>query len=138
MLSNAVDTAPRGRTPSGRPDGSVQLISTMRLARRKRPVPLLEMFRELRDQVEVPLHLTIVGDGPCSAGSDADMVVTLRRLVDDEAERWRISEHNRTIGTEMTWPGSLARHDRIYADAARRGVSSLSPAVSVSSDAVRP
>ncbi len=203
VLSNAVDTLPRVRTPPGRPDGSVHLISTMRLARRKRPLQLLGMFTELRHQVEVPLHLTIVGDGPllgrvrrqlvrsdlddavtltgrvtprevvallhssdlyvapsiresfglaalearCAGlpvighaasgmtdfirsgtegflcDSDADMVLALRRLVENEAERFRISEHNRTVGTEMTWTHSLARHDRIYA-AARLGASS--------------
>ena len=64
ILPNAVDVLARSNTPHERPDGSVHLISTMRLARRKRPVPLVRMFRDLQDQVDIPLHLTIVGDGP--------------------------------------------------------------------------
>jgi glycosyltransferase involved in cell wall biosynthesis len=203
VLPNAVDVLPRGRTPAERPDGSVQLISTMRLARRKRPLQLVRMFRALQDQVDVPLHLTIVGDGPllgavqrqldraglrasvtltgrveptavldlleasdlyvapsvresfglaaleargvglpvvgyavsglsdfiCPgvegylAASDADLVASLRRLVTDEALRWRTAEHNRTVGTEMTWSNSLDRHDRIYTVAASRAAS---------------
>ncbi len=206
VLPNAVDTVPRTCSPAARPDGSVQLISTMRLARRKRPLQLLKMFEQLQERLEVPLHLTIVGDGPllgsvqreltrsnlaaavtltgrveagevvdllrladiyvapairesfglaalearCSglpvvgyAGSgltefirsgiegllcdtDADMVRALRRLVDDGYLRREISEHNRTIGTEMTWSNSLGRHDRIYREAARRGAPSAS------------
>jgi glycosyltransferase involved in cell wall biosynthesis len=204
VLPNAVDVPARGRTPSTRPDGLVQLISTMRLARRKRPVQLVRMFRDLQDQVKVPLHLTIVGDGPLlgrvrhelartgleesvtlagrvepstvvslltssdlyvapsireSFGlaalearcvglpvvghavsgltdfirtgvdgflgdSDAAIVAALARLVTDEDLRWQTAEHNRTVGTEMTWSNSLGRHDRIYTVAATRGASS--------------
>lgn len=68
----------------------------------------------------------------------ADLVAALRRLVDDEDLRREISEHNRTIETEMTWTNSLDRHDRhdrTYFEAARRGASSAS---STRSDAVRP
>lgn len=214
VLPNAVDTAPRRCTPSARPDGSVQLISTMRLARRKRPAQLLRMFEQLQDEVDVPLHLTIIGDGPllgrirrqlarsgleasvtltgrlepqevvdllhsadlyvapairesfglaalearCAGlpvvghavsgmtdfirsgtegllcASDADMVAALRLLVEDEALRRRISEHNRTVGTVMTWSNSLDRHYRTYSDAARRETSSGD---ALSSDGVR-
>ena len=206
VLPNAVDVRPRSCTPLTRPDRSVQLISTMRLARRKRPVQLLRMLRDLQEQVEVPLRLTIVGDGPLlgrvrhelartglegsvtltgrvepgavvdlltssdlyvapsireSFGlaalearcvglpvvghavsgltdfirsgvegflgdSDADIVAALRRLVTDEALRWQTAEHNRTVGTEMTWSNSLSRHDRAYTVAATRGASSSS------------
>ena len=206
VLPNAVDVPPRRCTPPTRPDRSVHLISTMRLARRKRPVQLLRMFRDLQDQVDVPLHLTIVGDGPLlgrvrhelartglegsvtltgrvepsavvdllassdlyvapsireSFGlaalearcvglpvvghavsgltefirsgvdgflgdSDEAIVAALRRLVTDEALRRQTAEHNRTVGTEMTWSNSLSRHDRVYTVAATRGASSSS------------
>jgi glycosyltransferase involved in cell wall biosynthesis len=212
VLSNAVDTLPRAGTPSARPDDLIRLVSTMRLAPRKRPVQLVRMFRELQDQVDVPLHLTIIGDGPllrrverqvvrrhlessvtmtgrvdaqevgrllrasdlyvapsiresfglaalearCAGlpvvgrsmsglrdfirtgvegllvASDAEMVVALRRLVEDAALRRRMSEHNRSVVTTMTWASSLERHARVYNRAAGRGLSSPSE-VSVTS-----
>ena len=63
VLSNAVDTPPRNWV---RPAGSrpVELISTMRLARRKRPQPLLKMFEQVRHGLEGEVCLTIVGGGP--------------------------------------------------------------------------
>jgi glycosyltransferase involved in cell wall biosynthesis len=64
VLPNAVEVAARRRSPSVREDGSVRLVSTMRIARRKRPLQLLRMFEALRDAVDAPVHLTIVGDGP--------------------------------------------------------------------------
>jgi len=63
VLPNAVAVAPRERTPVAG-DGSVHLVSTMRVARRKRPLPLLAMVERLARDVEVPLRLTVVGDGP--------------------------------------------------------------------------
>jgi glycosyltransferase involved in cell wall biosynthesis len=200
ILPNAVDTHPRRRTVPARPDHSVRLISTMRLARRKRPLQLLRMFESLQRLVEVPLQLTILGDGPllgslerqliraglertvtltgrveptrvvdllstadlyvapsiresfglaalearcvglpvvghAASGmtdfirhgvegflcaSDSDLVAALRLLVVDDAVRRRISEHNRTVATDMTWANSLGLHDRVYADTCRR------------------
>ena len=64
VLPNAVDVVARPQTPGPRPDGSVHLVSTMRLARRKRPLPLVRMFRDLQRSVRRPLRLTVVGDGP--------------------------------------------------------------------------
>ncbi|MDQ6641108.1 MAG: glycosyltransferase family 4 protein [Actinomycetota bacterium] len=64
VLPNAVDVVPRQRTPSPRRDRSVRLVSTMRIARRKRPLQLVRMFEALRRSVSVPVELTIVGDGP--------------------------------------------------------------------------
>ena len=64
VLPNAVDVAPRdwsSRNPAG---GPVRLVSTMRVARRKRPLQLLRMFDMLRRTAAQPVHLTIVGDGP--------------------------------------------------------------------------
>ncbi|MEP6816939.1 MAG: glycosyltransferase family 4 protein [Marmoricola sp.] len=67
VLPNAVEVAARRRTPSPRSDRSVRLVSTMRIARRKRPLQLLRMFESLRRSVSVPVELTIVGDGPLRA-----------------------------------------------------------------------
>lgn len=64
LLPNAVDVAPRAATPGPRGDGTVQLVSTMRIARRKRPLALVDMFDALRRSVDQPVHLTVIGDGP--------------------------------------------------------------------------
>jgi glycosyltransferase involved in cell wall biosynthesis len=175
-------------------DGPVRLVSTMRIARRKRPLQLLRMFAALRGVVDTPVQLRIIGDGPLRpaferhlhragledwvvvggrtdpAGvvealaesdvyvapailesfglaalearcvglpvvgqarsgmpdfvthgvegllchGDADMVLRLRDLVVDEDLRQRISEHNRTTPSPMTWQNTLARHDAAY------------------------
>lgn len=212
VLPNAVDVAPRPRTPGHRHDGTVRLVSTMRIARRKRPTQLLGMFDALRRSVDVPVRLTIVGDGPLRhrlerrlrhaglqdavtltgrvepvdvrnilAGadlyvapavlesfglaalearcvglpvvghsgtgmtefvsdgvegllctSDADMVTRLRGLVEDHQLRRRISEHNRTVTTPLTWENTLARHETTYTravSAPARSRRSLFPAV---------
>lgn len=62
LLPNAVDVAPRAETPSK--GGPVRLMSTMRVARRKRPHQLLRMFDALRESTATPVELVIVGDGP--------------------------------------------------------------------------
>jgi glycosyltransferase involved in cell wall biosynthesis len=73
LLSNAVDVAPRPRPArSGAP---VHLVSTMRIARRKRPGDLITMYAALRRRTDVETRLTIVGDGP------------LRRQVERQADR---------------------------------------------------
>lgn len=64
VLANAVDVAPRGHTPASRRGGPVRLVSTMRIARRKRPLALLRMFDLLARTVDLPLELTVIGDGP--------------------------------------------------------------------------
>lgn len=51
------------------------------------------------------------------AASDRDMVGALQQLVEDRSLRWRISEHNRTTPTTMTWRYALARNDAAYAHA---------------------
>lgn len=63
VLPNAVDVGPREPRPA-ESSGPVRLVSTMRIARRKRPLALLEMFAELRRCTSGPVHLTLVGDGP--------------------------------------------------------------------------
>ncbi len=63
VLPNAVDVAAREQTPDGL-DRPVRLVSTMRLARRKQPLQLLEAFARLRRRTDLPVTLTVVGDGP--------------------------------------------------------------------------
>jgi glycosyltransferase involved in cell wall biosynthesis len=67
VLPNAVDVLPRRRTPLAG-GGRVRLVTTMRVARRKRPLPLLRMFEQLRQMVDVPVDLVVVGDGPLRPG----------------------------------------------------------------------
>lgn len=64
VLPNAVDVGPRAATPERAAGDPVRLVSTMRIARRKRPLPLLEMLETLRRTTAPPVHLTLVGDGP--------------------------------------------------------------------------
>jgi glycosyltransferase involved in cell wall biosynthesis len=63
VLPNAVDVGARARTPQTGPDESVRLVSTMRLARLKRPLPLLRMFAAVSRNASTPVHLTLIGDG---------------------------------------------------------------------------
>lgn len=63
VVPNAVDVPARDHTPDG-PGRPVRLVSTMRLARRKQPLHLLDAFAALRRRTEVPVTLAIVGDGP--------------------------------------------------------------------------
>ena len=205
LLPNAVAVAPRRRSPRRSGSAPVRLVSTMRVARRKRPLQLMRIFDELTHSVDVPVELVIVGDGPlrprlerllrraglqtsvfvtgrvgpeavldlvgeadvylapavlesfglaalearcvglpvvgqaasgltdfirdgvegrlCS--SDRDMVRQLRELVLDDDLRFRMSEHNRTTPTTMTWANAMQAHDAAYAHV--RTASSWSP-----------
>ncbi|MGZ4494432.1 MAG: glycosyltransferase family 4 protein [Nocardioides sp.] len=64
VLPNAVEVGPRARTPQHEDGRPVRLVSTMRVARRKRPLQLLRMFDDLRRSTTTPVELIIVGDGP--------------------------------------------------------------------------
>jgi glycosyltransferase involved in cell wall biosynthesis len=198
VLPNAVEASPRPRTPP--PGGPVELLSTMRIARRKRPLHLLEIFAGLVESTAEPVRLTVVGDGPwrdrfdrlaqrmglsdlvtvtgrvepdevfrrlhgadvyvapavlesfglaalearcvglpvvgragCGMSSfvhdgvegwlcpsDTAMVEQLRLLVEDDALRWQVSEHNRSTPSLLTWEHALDRHDMVYELAAER------------------
>ena len=48
-------------------------------------------------------------------GSDSAMVDTLHEVVEEDELRLRISEHNRTTPSGLTWQHTLERHDRVYA-----------------------
>ena len=67
------------RPPSG---GAVRLVSTMRVARRKRPLELLRIFERVRRRGRRAGHLTVVGDGPLRHG-----VERLARRMDLDALR---------------------------------------------------
>jgi glycosyltransferase involved in cell wall biosynthesis len=68
VIPNAVDAPPRPATPvSG---DEVRLVSTMRVARRKRPLELLRIVDRVRDATSTPISLTVVGDGPLRAGME--------------------------------------------------------------------
>jgi glycosyltransferase involved in cell wall biosynthesis len=64
VVPNAVEVPPRRRTPV---HDEVRLVSTMRIAHRKRPLPLLRIFEEVTRSATVPVTLTVVGDGPLRA-----------------------------------------------------------------------
>ena len=70
VLPNAVDVPARSSTPAraGSVADPVRLVSTMRMVRRKRPHPLVAMLAELHGSADVPVHLTIIGDGPRRPG----------------------------------------------------------------------
>jgi glycosyltransferase involved in cell wall biosynthesis len=63
VLPNAGDVDARTATPQRAPGSPVRLVSTMRLTRLKRPLPLLRMFTRVRRMTAAPVHLTMVGDG---------------------------------------------------------------------------
>lgn len=62
VVPNAVQVPPRAATPD--PSGPVTLVSTMRIARRKRPRQLVAMLDEVRRGASTPVRLVLVGDGP--------------------------------------------------------------------------
>lgn len=71
VLPNGIDAATWWRAaaamgpqePPGR-GGELQVVSAMRLANRKRPLPLLALMRRVRELApQVPLRLTILGEG---------------------------------------------------------------------------
>jgi len=80
VLPNAVSVPPRAETPLRRAAEPVRIVSTMRVARRKRPLPLLRVFDQVRRIVEVPTTLTVVGDGPLRARFERE---ASRRGLDD-------------------------------------------------------
>ncbi|NUR09905.1 MAG: glycosyltransferase, partial [Nocardioidaceae bacterium] len=78
VLPNAVEVPARsGPRPA---DGTLRLVSTMRLAARKRPLELLRIVDRLTRTAEVPVHLTVLGDGPLRPR--AEQLVHRRRLHD--------------------------------------------------------
>jgi glycosyltransferase involved in cell wall biosynthesis len=66
VIPNAVEAPPRLETPEG--NGEVRLVTTMRIAHRKRPMQLLQIFDTVRHNAGIPVSLAVVGDGPLRAG----------------------------------------------------------------------
>lgn len=66
VLPNGIDVAAWRVSPAPREDTDVHVVATMRLAPRKRPMPLLRMLREVRRLVPagVRLRASVIGDGP--------------------------------------------------------------------------
>jgi glycosyltransferase involved in cell wall biosynthesis len=107
VLPNAVDVRPRPRTPDALPGDPVRLVSTMRIARRKRPLALLRAFELLARTVDVPLELTMVGDGPRRP--------EVERLLDRSAVGHLVTVTGRVEPDEVL--GLLARADVYVAPA---------------------
>ena len=65
VLPNGIDPAQWRIRPAPRPPEQVTVVGVMRLALRKRPVPLLRMLRRARHRLpaEVDLRAVVVGDG---------------------------------------------------------------------------
>lgn len=66
VLPNGIDPLAWQVEPTARDTDDVTVASVMRLAARKRPLQLLRMLREVRDQVapDVGMRAVIIGDGP--------------------------------------------------------------------------
>jgi len=66
VVPNAVDVDwwRAGRAPVGSASGPLIIAAVMRLARRKRPLALIDAIDRVREQVAVPFRLVIAGDGP--------------------------------------------------------------------------
>ncbi len=194
VVPNAVDVTPRPEPREGR-DGPLRIVSTMRIARRKRPHQLLRTVEALAKHAKVPVELVIVGDGPLRVSvesrmarrkqsvkvhitgrlrtadvlatlagadlyaapallesfglaalearcvglpvvghagsgmsefiadgvegflcrSDVHMMMRLRQLIEDDDLRRRISEHNRTTPSALTWANAMDCNDAAYA-----------------------
>ena len=65
VLPNGIDPAAWRIRPEPRPPDQVTVVAVMRLALRKRPLPLLRMLRRARHRLpaEIDLRAVIVGDG---------------------------------------------------------------------------
>ena len=70
VLSNGIDVdswaTPADQVPTRQPGGAIRVVSAMRLAARKRPIPLLRIMVRVRALVpaETVISLEILGEGP--------------------------------------------------------------------------
>lgn len=78
VVPNAVDAVPRPST--AQMGEEVLIVSTMRLAARKRPLQLLGMLAALRERTSRPIRMELIGDGP------------LRAALERTARRKRLSD----------------------------------------------
>jgi glycosyltransferase involved in cell wall biosynthesis len=99
VLHNGIDPTP-WRQPERR-DHVLTVVSTMRLARRKRPAALLRTLQDIRNQLpdDIPLRAVVVGSGPQAAA--------LTRAVRRRGMHW------------VELPGRLTRYEiqQLYASA---------------------
>jgi len=72
VLPNGIDPGPWQVVPVERDPGDVLVVAVMRLAPRKRPVPLLRMLRDAREALPpgVRLRAVVVGEGPQRAAME--------------------------------------------------------------------
>ena len=92
LLPNAIDTALWAPSPAADETRSeVTIVSVQRMVRRKRPIPLLGMLRQVRAMVppDVRLRAVLVGEGP------------LLEEVRDRISRWG-------MGSWVETPGGLS------------------------------
>jgi glycosyltransferase involved in cell wall biosynthesis len=96
VLPNGIDLSAWNVQPWQAAAGTVRLASVMRLAARKRPMPLLRMLRDLRRRMpdDVALSAVIIGDGPARDkmqefldANDMGWVELAGRLPRDEVAR---------------------------------------------------
>jgi len=70
VLSNGIDVdrwaTPARQGPEGSAGGTIKVVSAMRLASRKRPMPLLRIMARVRQLLpaDIEISLEILGDGP--------------------------------------------------------------------------
>lgn len=66
VLPNAVDVGAWAPSVSVADSGPVTMVSVMRMARRKRPLAMVEVLRRVRQDLpaDVPVRAVLVGDGP--------------------------------------------------------------------------
>ena len=95
VLPNGIDVERWRRPPGAGPaDRPVRIVTAMRLARRKRPGPLLDILARVRTAVDpsVQIEVEIYGDGP-------DRTRLERRLAETGMSRW------------VTLPGRVPREE---------------------------
>jgi len=66
VLPNGIDVDAWRASQRPASDGTVRIVTAMRLATRKRPLPLIKVVRRARELVptDIPMHLEILGEGP--------------------------------------------------------------------------
>ena len=66
VLPNGIDVSAWSPAPVERTDGVVRIVTAMRLARRKRPLPFVRLLRRMRDLLDpaVRVEVDILGEGP--------------------------------------------------------------------------
>jgi glycosyltransferase involved in cell wall biosynthesis len=102
VLPNAIEVKQWAASPRDRVDNVVTLVAVMRMTRRKRPLPLLRLLREVRSLApsDLDLRVRLIGEGPLHGA-------VTRAISRPELQDW------------VTAPGALNQGDiqRLYRDA---------------------